>query len=778
VTSHVVRGVHSRRSRGAATHDPGRVIRQRTPARTGGYVSHTRRPLTVATYLVTGAAGFIGSHLSERLLANGHHVVGVDRFSEYYGRDHKEANIASCRLHHRFELHEADLVDVDVDQLLRDVDGVFHLAAQPGVRPSWGEGFVHYVRDNIVATQRLFEALARNPVRSVVASSSSVYGDVEALPVSEDAAALHPVSPYGLTKLTIEHLARIYVQQHRIHTVLLRYFTVYGPRQRPDMAFTRFVRAALTGEPLHVLGDGSQSRDFSYVHDVVDATIRALDAPAGHTYNIGGGEPTSLNAVIDALEHLLGRPVKVQRGEVSAGDVRHTWADTTRARRELGWTPSTPLRDGLAAQLAWACGNEAAPEIDLADRPKAMITTARRDQPAAPVERRPRVLTYSHDGFGLGHLRRTLRLIDALTDEVPETAALMVTGSHASHYFRFADNVDYLKLPSLAKVANGRYVSRRLGLDGQSIVGLRSVLAASAAEEFEPDLVVVDHYPLGVGRELEAALTRIRRELPKTRVVLGWRDILDRPEHVHENWVTTGQIDAVEHLYDRVLIYGCQDLYDPIAEYGLPRAVAERAVFTGYLVDQSERSPEGYEDQSVVCLLGGGEDGRATGFAFLEAMNHLVANGWSGTLVTGPLMPSEPCRALHDAASRIGVRSVTFAEDVPALLREAGVVVAMGGYNTVCEVFAAHAPAVIIPRISPREEQLLRARRMAARGIVRVMHPSEASGARLADLIKEQFELGRAEIRSRLATRLDTGGLATAARALAQGIRPKAAMPA
>jgi len=318
-------------------------------------------------YLVTGAAGFIGSHLCERLLADGHHVRGVDRFSPYYDRAAKEANLALSRTCDTFELLEADLAKTDMGALLADVDGVFHLAAQPGVRASWGEGFVDYVHDNVVATQKLLEALCGQRIPLVLASSSSVYGDAENLPVSEVGAGLLPVSPYGLTKLAIEHLARIYVAQHGVHAVALRYFTVYGPRQRPDMAFTRFVRAALAGETLRILGDGEQSRDFSFVADVVEATIAALGAPAGRVYNIGGGEPTTLNAVLATIAGLVDRPVTVAREAQALGDVRHTWADTTRARRELGWAPRTCLRDGLAAQVAWLSSGEQSPALNAFD---------------------------------------------------------------------------------------------------------------------------------------------------------------------------------------------------------------------------------------------------------------------------------------------------------------------------------------------------------------------------------------------------------------------------
>ena len=304
-------------------------------------------------FLVTGAAGFIGSHLCERLLADGHLVRGVDRFSPFYDRAVKESNLAACGLCPGFELVEADLARADLEHLLADVQGVFHLAAQPGVRDSWGPSFTGYVSDNVVATQRLLEALSDHPVPMVMASSSSVYGDAETLPVPEGA-ELRPVSPYGLTKLTAEHLAAVYGAQRGTRVVTLRYFTVYGPRQRPDMAFTRLIGAAVAGEPLRILGDGAQSRDFTYVADAVDASVRGLDAPAGAVYNVGGGQPASLDTVLGILPRLLDRPLVVLREPAALGDVRHTWADTSRVRADLGWVPRTSLLDGLAAQVAWA----------------------------------------------------------------------------------------------------------------------------------------------------------------------------------------------------------------------------------------------------------------------------------------------------------------------------------------------------------------------------------------------------------------------------------------
>jgi len=398
----------------------------------------------------------------------------------------------------------------------------------------------------------------------------------------------------------------------------------------------------------------------------------------------------------------------------------------------------------------------------------------------APSGRRPRVLAYSHDGFGLGHLRRNVRLVESVACQLPGAAVLMVTGSPASHLLRYPEFADYVKLPSLAKVANGRYVSHRLGIDGESLSSMRSALIMAAALEFEPDVVLVDHYPLGVARELEATLTRITADMSETRIILGWRDILDRPAEVRRNWGDSGQIAAIPRLYDHVLIYGCRELYDPVVEYRLPAGVAARTTFTGYLVDHGlERGrPDSDREPAVVCVLGGGEDGEQAAWAFIAAMTRLRRRGWSATLVTGPLMLPEAQRSLGEAAASIGVRCLRFVDDVPALLARATAVVAMGGYNTICEILGAGTPAVIIPRTTPRQEQLLRARLIASRGLVRMLHPADATGPRLAELITEQAEVNRSQLRRRLASSLDTTGLRTAGEVIAAGARAGVAVPA
>jgi UDP-glucose 4-epimerase len=307
--------------------------------------------------VVTGAAGFIGSHVSESLLADGHDVVGIDCFTDYYPRPVKEANLRSVRANPRFRLVEASLQEADLVSLLDGASHVYHLAAQAGVRASWGREFSLYSDHNVLATQRLLEAaLTAGRPTVVYASSSSVYGDAPPLPLREDGPC-QPVSPYGVTKLAGEHLAVLYHRIHGLPTVSLRFFTVYGPRQRPDMAFHRFLKAAREGEAITVFGDGLQTRDFTYVSDIVSAVrAAALSARPGSVYNVGGGERVALNEVLSIVESVTERPLRVQRQEPQKGDMRDTFADTTAARRDLGFRPTVPLAEGLAREWAWIRG--------------------------------------------------------------------------------------------------------------------------------------------------------------------------------------------------------------------------------------------------------------------------------------------------------------------------------------------------------------------------------------------------------------------------------------
>lgn len=307
--------------------------------------------------VVTGVAGFIGSHLAQRLLADGHEVVGIDCLTDYYDASIKHENLRALRRPTGFTFLEQDLRTMDLSGALDGADIVYHQAGQPGVRKSWGTDFPSYTRANIAATQRLLEACVDHSSlrRFVYASSSSVYGDATRYPTTEDTLP-QPVSPYGVTKLAAEHLCTLYAKAFDVPTVSLRYFTVYGPGQRPDMAFTRFAMAAVSGGRIKVFGDGRQVRDFTFVEDVVRANILAgeTDAVEGSVYNISGGTSASVRDVLDILGRIHGGPLDVEYTDRVPGDVLRTGGNADRALRELKWSPETDLRDGLTRQYAWA----------------------------------------------------------------------------------------------------------------------------------------------------------------------------------------------------------------------------------------------------------------------------------------------------------------------------------------------------------------------------------------------------------------------------------------
>jgi nucleoside-diphosphate-sugar epimerase len=306
--------------------------------------------------VVTGVAGFIGSLLAEALIDRSYEVVGIDTFTRAYSPRDKRANLAGLRRRKEFQLVEGDLCRLPLDPWLEGASVVLHQAGQPGVRTSWGAGFSDYVANNVTATQRLLEACIRAGVpRLVAASSSSVYGDAPAYPITEESVT-RPVSPYGVTKLAAEHLCLAYAQPavSSMAVATLRYFTVYGPRQRPDMAFRRFLEAALAGRPLTVYGDGTQTRDFTYVADAVRANLLAMAAPIhAEPINVGGGRRVSLNEVLDTVGTVTGRRLRIERLAARPGDARHTGADGTRAEALLGYRPQVDLLTGITAEAAW-----------------------------------------------------------------------------------------------------------------------------------------------------------------------------------------------------------------------------------------------------------------------------------------------------------------------------------------------------------------------------------------------------------------------------------------
>ncbi len=310
----------------------------------------------MATNIVTGAGGFIGSHLVDALLSRGETVIGIDQFNDYYDPAFKRKNVANFEAHPAFELVEGDIESLDWQALLSDVEVVYHQAAQAGVRASWGQGFRAYTERNINATQILLEAAkdAKNLKRLVFASTSSVYGNAETLPTSESICP-QPVSPYGITKLAAERLCGLYHQNFGVPFAALRYFTVYGPRQRPDMAFHKFFKAAIADEAIPIYGDGQQTRDFTFVSDAVAANLAAATVPeaVGQIFNIGGGSRVVLTEVLDTMEQIIGRPIRRNHIEKAMGDARHTAADISKAKNLIGYQPKVPLAEGLRHEWEW-----------------------------------------------------------------------------------------------------------------------------------------------------------------------------------------------------------------------------------------------------------------------------------------------------------------------------------------------------------------------------------------------------------------------------------------
>ena len=303
---------------------------------------------------VTGAAGFIGSRIASKLVEQGHQVIGIDCFTDYYARDLKQMNLQGVGSAENFTFHDVNLLDFDFAGALSAGDVVFHLAAQPGVRASWGKEFEIYTTQNVLATQRVLEQIKDVGLRRFIyAGSSSVYGDVNTFPMREDDHP-RPVSPYGVTKLAAEHLCMLYFNNFGVPAVSLRYFTVFGPGQRPDMAFHRFCKALITDAPMPVFGNGKQTRDFTFVDDIVAGSIGAIGGDcSGQVINLGGGSRISLEECISILESISGKAARIDRSGMVKGDVRHTAADISKAKDLLGYDPQVPVEQGLEAEFKW-----------------------------------------------------------------------------------------------------------------------------------------------------------------------------------------------------------------------------------------------------------------------------------------------------------------------------------------------------------------------------------------------------------------------------------------
>lgn len=331
----------------------GFVTKRRQDAKRLFYYWKLKRGILLKA-LVTGAAGFIGSTLSERLLSLGYEVTGIDCFTDYYPESFKRSNVSRLIEQSGFTLIEKNLLDLDLVEVLDGVDYIFHHAAQPGVRASWGKYFEVYAENNVITTQRLLEVAKDQPIKKFVyASSSSVYGNTDDLPAREISRP-GPISPYGVTKLAAEHLAVLYSINFNVPTVSLRYFTVYGPRQRPDMAFHRFIKAIIEGAPISVFGSGEQTRDFTFIADIVDANVGAMQNGAdGAVYNIGGGSRVSVLDVISMLETILEKRAIINYMSEVKGDVKDTSADIAKAIQEIGYSPKYPLMQGLAEEVEW-----------------------------------------------------------------------------------------------------------------------------------------------------------------------------------------------------------------------------------------------------------------------------------------------------------------------------------------------------------------------------------------------------------------------------------------
>jgi predicted glycosyltransferase/nucleoside-diphosphate-sugar epimerase len=684
-------------------------------------------------------------------------VRGVDAFTETYPVEQKRDNVSLLSDCPSVELATADVSCMEfaeLTELLSGVDAVVHLAGEPGVPASWGVGFRTYVERNVIATQRLLEATAVSGIRRFVyASSSSVYGPWRG-PVSE-ASSPRPLSPYGATKLAGENLVGAYAQERGLSTVALRYFSVYGPRQRPDMAAHRFIEAMLDNRPLTVHGDGRQARDFTYVEDVVAATVAAVtaDVPPATVLNVANGEPVEMRDVITMLAEQVGTEPRIDWRPARPGDTLRTEGRADAAWGLLGWEPVTDIRTGLERQVDWHQRRRPGQAARLKEPPEPPIALPRassngtllgprsrsRSRPA--VRREPRLLIYSQDGLGLGHLRRTTLLATEFLQACPGASALTVSDSPLGRFFASEPGHDYCKLPSVRKNGPGDWSPLSLSSTFTDVLSVRRAMLSSAVEAFRPDVLLVDHMPHGAMGELIPALEALRDH--PTSVVLGLRDILDAPAVVRERWWLEGAYEAVERYYDKVLVYGSPDVFDVAGEYGWPAAAEEKLRYCGYVC--APRPPGAAQGlrarflrripdaRLIVAMAGGGADAYPLFDTLLQAVPAVNEAGPCHLVViTGPFLPPGQRRDLAERAEGLPVSVLTSVSDPVSYLASADLVVAMAGYNTTAEILSVGTPALLIPREGPSWEQQMRARLFAERGWVRWIPPDDLSPTTLA----------------------------------------------
>jgi predicted glycosyltransferase/nucleoside-diphosphate-sugar epimerase len=706
--------------------------------------------------VVTGAAGFIGSWLCEALLAAGWRVRGIDAFTTNYDPDQKRANLACLLPNPGFELVEADLTVAGLRELLDSADVVAHLAGEPGVSTSWGTGFAPYVERNLLATGRLLDAAASVGLRRLVyASSSSIYGNGVTRPVPESTIP-HPASPYGVTKLAAEHLVHVYAAQG-LPAVSLRYFSVYGPRQRPDMAVHRFIESALDGRPMTVYGDGGQVRDFTYVGDVVAATLAALtvELEPGLVLNIAGGHPVRVADLVALVSRELGLQAPTILNEPERnGDVARTNGSVVLARRWLGWQPQTDLAVGVRNQIDWHLARRKA------GRPSPVRSQAER--------RGARLLTYTQDGLGLGHLRRATSVAAEFLGREPRGWVLTISDSPLGTMLPDLPNHDYLKLPSIVKSGPGDWRPLSLPLEFGAVRQLRSRLILEAVTAFQPDVLLVDHMPHGAMGELLPALEALRGS--PTRVVLGVRDIIDAPEVVEQRWRAEGAFDALIRHYDEVLVYGAREVFDLPAEYGWSADLRNLVRYCGYMcTPDAPTDPRRIRTRRlaglpggkmVVAMAGGGADAYELFSTLLEAVPQIcAAQQCTFVIVTGPFMSEAERRDLKVRAEKLPVRLRVMVKDPLSYVAAADLVVSMAGYNTTMEVLRLGTPALLVPRRGPSREQRMRSRLFADRGWVSQLDPDDLTPARLAETIIETLS-GERQVHPVAGP--DLGGLARA----------------